>query len=159
MSQCLVAKTKMLGHTQTTERGEGNAIEFRDRSVPPISGGADKCRETADGGLFAAPFGSGVFDLARVPKDQIPRRAREVLRYFVENPQAADSLEGIARWRLLEEPVRRRVDEVARAIEWLVGEGFLEEIAGRSSGAVFRLNDDLSEQARTLVQSHKRRLH
>jgi hypothetical protein len=34
---------------------------------------------------------------------------KEVLAYFVRHPHAADDLEGIARWRLLETAVRTRV--------------------------------------------------
>jgi len=48
-----------------------------------------------------------------------------VLRYFVRNPQAADTLEGIARWRLLEEAVQRTTEETGEALAWLVAAGLL----------------------------------
>jgi hypothetical protein len=54
-----------------------------------------------------------------------PKQAKEVLSYFLRNPQAADTLEGVARWRLLDEPVHRSVEEINQALEWLVAQGFL----------------------------------
>ena len=39
--------------------------------------------------------------------------AKEILSYFLRNPQAADNLEGVARWRLLEQTVHRSVEETA----------------------------------------------
>ena len=47
--------------------------------------------------------------------------AREILNYFVRNPHAADTLEGVARWRLMDEMIRRKLDETEAALECLVG--------------------------------------
>jgi hypothetical protein len=71
---------------------------------------------------------------------QAGEAAKQILDYFVRNPGAADNLEGIARWRLLETMVQRSLAETERAIRWLVAEGFLcvKEVPG--SGKVFLLN-------------------
>jgi hypothetical protein len=51
-----------------------------------------------------------------------------------------DNLEGLARWRLLDERIHRGLERVSRAVAWLVSRGvLLQEEAGTSS-AVFRLN-------------------
>jgi len=78
---------------------------------------------------------------------------KEVLNYFIRNPQAADSLEGIARWRLLDEVVRRKVEETQRALEWLVKQGFLDKrtVAGRE--AVFSLNHEKLTEAEAFVST------
>jgi hypothetical protein len=68
--------------------------------------------------------------------------AREVLAYFVEHPRAADTFEGIARWRLLEQSLSRTVEETERAVRWLVERGYLREEKTESSGRVFRLNGE-----------------
>lgn len=68
------------------------------------------------------------------------QQARRVLSYFVRNPSAADSLEGIARWRLLEEAIHRNIVETEKALRWLVQEGYLTEIVQPHSGRLFRLN-------------------
>ena len=75
----------------------------------------------------------------------------EILSYFMRNPTAADSLEGIARWRLLEEVIHRKVDETHVALEWLVQQGFLLQ-TGRFGSSIFRLNGSrLAETERTLA--------
>jgi hypothetical protein len=81
-----------------------------------------------------------------------PRLAKDVLNYFLRNPEAADDLEGVARWRLLEEAVHRRVDETRQALAWLVDEGFLIETP-TPQGPVFSLNARNREQAETLVSA------
>ena len=65
---------------------------------------------------------------------------KEVLNYFLRNVQAADSLEGIARWRLLDEVVRRKVEETRRALEWLVQRKFLRRTMVAGGEPVFSLN-------------------
>ena len=62
-----------------------------------------------------------------------------VLGYFLRHPQASDSVEGIARWRLLEETARIRLEETARAVEWLTSEGYLVEERAPGLDPVYRL--------------------
>ncbi len=69
-----------------------------------------------------------------------PEIARQVLNYFVNNPQAADSLEGIARWRLLAEQLHRSLRQTDAAIAWLVEQGFLQQIEPVSSVRLYRLD-------------------
>lgn len=79
--------------------------------------------------------------------------AKEVLSYFMRNPQAADNLEGIVRWRLQDELIRRKVKETARALAWLVSQGFLSEnVAGRAD-PIFTLNPTKIGDAREFLSS------
>jgi len=66
--------------------------------------------------------------------------ATEILAYFARNPKAVDNLEGIVRWRLLEQVVHRTLDETREALDWLVHQGALLETAAPGYGPVFRLN-------------------
>jgi len=68
------------------------------------------------------------------------KTVRQVLRYFTRNPQAADTIEGVARWRLLDERIERNIAQVAQAIEWLVSRGFLVREFTSPSTSIFRLN-------------------
>jgi hypothetical protein len=77
--------------------------------------------------------------------------SKEVLSYFVRHPEAADSLEGIARWRLLDELTRRTVDETAAALKWLVAHGFLVEISPSASPPIYRLNATKIAEAKKFV--------
>lgn len=84
------------------------------------------------------------------PKKQ-PKRAKEVLAHFFRNPQAADTLEGVARWRLLRETVHRGVDETAEALEWLVSEGLLKETPTTYSKPIYSLNHEAIRKAERLL--------
>lgn len=62
------------------------------------------------------------------------------MAYFLAHPEAADSLEGVASWRLPDEAIRRRVADTREALEWLVAKGFLLATSRASSGRIFSLN-------------------
>lgn len=73
---------------------------------------------------------------------RVPKVVTQILHYFRNNPEATDTLEGIARWRLLEEQIQRSLQETQQALEWLVAKGFLLEESRVSSGKLYRLNLD-----------------
>jgi len=79
----------------------------------------------------------------------------EILGYFVRNPQAADNLEGIARWRLLNEFITRQVDQTQRALLWLVAKGYLRERSAAGTGAIYSLNPDKADQACEFLAASK----
>ena len=89
--------------------------------------------------------------LADPTGSDVPATVAEVIRYFLHNREAADTLEGIARWRLIEEKVQRSVSEVDQALDWLVARGFLLERSRRGSAPIFRLNRRKATQAERLV--------
>jgi hypothetical protein len=76
-----------------------------------------------------------------MPSHLSPEIAKDILRYFVRNPRAADDLEGVARWRLLRGLIHDRVEETSRGLRWLVEQHLLLRIPtpGRS-GDIFLLN-------------------
>lgn len=65
---------------------------------------------------------------------------KEILSYFLRHPEAADDLEGVARWRLLNELIDRSVEETREALEWLVERGFLMKMSRTGTGTIYRLN-------------------
>jgi len=83
--------------------------------------------------------------------------AKRILRYFVRNPEAADTYEGIARWRLLEEAIHQSTEETREALSWLVLKGFLQEteIAGRTP--IFRLNSGKRKEAEDFLRLTSRK--
>lgn len=87
----------------------------------------------------------------------IPEPVEEALEYFLRNPEVRDTLEGIARWRLLEQRVAKSVESVDRALRWLVAEGYVVEVATRSGPPLFMLNAERVAAARTLVRGLQRR--
>jgi hypothetical protein len=77
--------------------------------------------------------------------------ARQILAYFLRNPDAADTAEGVARWRVMDEQIRHSVRETLVALKWLVAKGYLQESSSRSSGSIFRLRGDRSDERRKLA--------
>ncbi len=77
--------------------------------------------------------------------------ARDILNYFLRNPQMADTLEGIARWRLMSETIHRSVEETNEALEWLAEQGFLSRLPRTGAGVIFRLNPDKRDVAETFL--------
>jgi hypothetical protein len=76
---------------------------------------------------------------------------RQVLEYFLRHPETADSLEGIARWRLSEERARQVLQSTQVVLEWLVASGYLERIESTAAAPLFRLNRARMAQAQQLV--------
>ncbi len=78
--------------------------------------------------------------------------ACEILAYLLANPEARDTLEGIAEWWLLERHIARQVRRIEAALDQLVGEGLLlrrEAVDGRARYAV---NRQRLEEIRGLVE-------
>jgi hypothetical protein len=83
--------------------------------------------------------------------------AEDVLSYFLRNPQAADNLEGVARWRLLGEAIHRTVEETSQVLESLVSQGLLLKIGAHSSDPVYCLNWARKSDAQTALAELLRR--
>ena len=82
--------------------------------------------------------------------------AQEVLRYFKRNPEAADTLEGVARWRLLDQRIYSTVEQVTRALALLVSRGLVvKEPVGRS-GTIFRLNKKALPKIKSFLEEKPR---
>lgn len=77
--------------------------------------------------------------------------AKEILGYFLRNPEAADSLTELARWRLMQEAVRRSVEGTQAALEWLIAEGYVEEETRSGTESLFRLNPARRREAESLL--------
>lgn len=73
-----------------------------------------------------------------MPRPMVEDIAKDILEYFLCNPQAADDLEGVARWRLMSQTIHRDVEETSQALDYLVRKGLLTRISMPGS-AFFRL--------------------
>lgn len=77
--------------------------------------------------------------------------AKQVLRYFLRNPQSADTLEGIVRWRLLEERIHHTLVETQSALEQLVAERYLRVVSVSASEKIYTLNTTKRKEAEEFV--------
>ena len=78
--------------------------------------------------------------------------AREILAYFLRNPQCADDLHGITRWRLLDQMIHHALQDTRAALDLLVTNGYLTKEGITGSNPVFRLNTDKRSEALSFVK-------
>ena len=86
-----------------------------------------------------------------MPRRMVEDIAKDVLAYFLRNPQAADDLEGVARWRLLSQTVYRDVEDTSKALDWLVHQGFLDRVSRTGSGSIFQLRSEQRAEAEAFM--------
>jgi hypothetical protein len=93
------------------------------------------------------------------PKTSTPTQelAKEILSYFLRNPQAADSVKGVARWRLLEERVHRQIEDTDLALGWLVRNGYLVRVSPMFTEAVYQLNQENRPEAERFLSKKQAR--
>jgi hypothetical protein len=77
-----------------------------------------------------------------VPPNEQSELERKLLRYLVDHPDARDTLEGIAKWWLLEQEIRDEKAKVQEAIVWLVAKGFVVEERMEDGRRVFGMNEE-----------------
>jgi len=83
--------------------------------------------------------------------------AKQILSYFLRNPEVADSLTELARWRLMEEQIRLSVENTQAALSWLVAEGYVQQEARVGTESLFRLNPARMQDAESLVKEEHHR--
>jgi hypothetical protein len=83
--------------------------------------------------------------------------AKQILSYLLRNPDVADSLTELARWRLMEEQVRLSVENTQAALNWLVAEGYVQQEARVGTESLFRLNPARREDAESLLKEESPR--
>lgn len=81
--------------------------------------------------------------------------AREILAYFLRNPQCVDDLKGIANWRMLDQMIHRAVHDTGEAVEWLVARGYLDVSAPTGTDRIFRLNEERRDEALHFVKENE----
>ncbi|HUP10205.1 MAG TPA: hypothetical protein VMU47_23840 [Caldimonas sp.] len=89
--------------------------------------------------------------MSRSKRLATPAKAKEILRYFLRNPGAADTLEGVARWRLMDERIHGTVEETDQALAWLVAEGLLLKESRDGLDPTFCLSPEQGDRARLLL--------
>jgi len=76
----------------------------------------------------------------------------EILSYFLRHPQSTDTLEGVARWRLMEERILTTVEEARDAIEWLVEQKYLSRIPTAGNVPLYGINREMQGKAEQFLR-------
>ena len=66
--------------------------------------------------------------------------AEEIRTYLADHPNAADTLDGIAKWWFLDRAVQFQFDQVKQALDALVAKGLVTEQKGSDSTILYRAN-------------------
>ena len=78
--------------------------------------------------------------------------ALRILHYLAENPQAADTVEGILQWWLLERTIVEEQQAVERALDRLVELGLIIEARAADAHRRYHLNAEQIETVRKLIR-------
>lgn len=70
---------------------------------------------------------------------------RKILNYFRENPDAGDTLEGIANWWLDQAEPGYSLEEVAKALDTLLQKGYIRVIKSTSGLTIYKLRENSRE--------------
>ena len=77
----------------------------------------------------------------RLDQDKDQRQAyQHILGYLLDNPDAGDTLEGIADWWLIKQRIRFETLTVAQAVAQLVNDGLVSAQQGPDSRIIYRAN-------------------
>lgn len=83
------------------------------------------------------------------------RLAIDVLAYLVENPDAKDTLVGIASWWLLRQRVENQVRSVRDVLDVLVQNGLLTEVVGHPD-SFYQINPEHKNVINQILEIEKR---
>jgi hypothetical protein len=77
--------------------------------------------------------------------------AQDILSYLLEHPAAKDTIEGIVEWWLLEEKIKRRMNEVQKVLDELVREGLIIANKSKDSKIRYRINQLRKNKIRAML--------
>jgi hypothetical protein len=82
---------------------------------------------------------------------------RQILDYFLRHPEAVDSADGIAHWRLLGEFGQLSLAQTEEGLGWLVSRGYLREVAVPGSRHVYALDPKMQDKATQFLKENRHR--
>ena len=110
------------------DRGEKTHVEELNRSNRPMIFSARQMQ-----GESARP------EKMKLDQDK-DKACQHILEYLLDNPEAGDTLEGIADWWLLKQRIRFETLTVAQAVAQLVNDGLVSAQQGPDSRIIYRAN-------------------
>lgn len=93
-------------------------------------------------------------DLFKTDSSEI---TNEIMTYLANHPNAADTLDGVAKWWLLDRADKLQLGQVKQALDELVAKGLVAAQKGGDSKIVYRVNrsrlEDIKKRSRGEVGS------
>ena len=69
----------------------------------------------------------------------------DILKYLQKQPDAKHTAKGIAKYWIFQQRVEEKVEIVLTAIDFLIHEGFLEEVAKTNGGSYYKASDKIKD--------------
>ena len=85
-------------------------------------------------------------------RDETQETSFKILSYLIDNPEAQDTLEGIADWWLLQQDIKRNVALIRRAVDELIYKGFLLERQGNDRTRYYHVNHERLPEISALIE-------
>ncbi len=82
---------------------------------------------------------------------QMSEVASTILNYLLKHPSAKDTLEGITVWWILDEQISQAIEEVSKALNYLVSHEFVVVIKYRNQEKYYQINKEKMENIKTLL--------
>jgi len=79
---------------------------------------------------------------------------QELLRHWIQHPEALGTLEAIVEWWLLEQRIQWATAEVRPVLAALVGKGFVVERQHGDGRICYRLNPEKEGEIRAWIQTN-----
>ena len=71
--------------------------------------------------------------------------ARDILEYLQKQPHTKHTAEGIAKYWVFQQCVEEKVEIVLSAIDFLIHEGFLEEVEKTNGSSYYKASDKIKD--------------
>jgi len=81
--------------------------------------------------------------------------AQDILAYLIEHPQAADTLEGIIQWWILEQQIKRWSTQIEAALTELVAKKLIIKRKGSDGQIHYNLNHRKKTEIKALLKGDK----
>jgi DNA-binding transcriptional ArsR family regulator len=74
------------------------------------------------------------------------RTALLILRYLSKNPNAKDTIQGIAEWWILNERIDQTIDEIDKALDYLVSENLIRKRNYQGQNTYYEINNQKKDK-------------
>jgi hypothetical protein len=77
--------------------------------------------------------------------------AKMILSYLIKNPEAKDTIQGIAKWWLLNEKIDQTLNNILNAMNFLTIQNLVHENNFRNDCISYQINEDELDRIRDLI--------